>query len=242
MKSSIDGKTPLLSETLRGGQSWSRTLRRGQRLSMTDRQGNASVAALFYNADQLSERYNMPDTLKAQHIARLTTGYVIYSDMGRVLCSIVDDTLGWHDTMTGHADAKLSEARYGRGSYQELRNGFYRNTRDNLLVELGKYDLGKRDLVPNVNFFVKVQVDDLGRLEFIAGHSGPGSFVVLRADMNVLVILSNTPHPLGLGERYAPPDVELELHAGEPAASNDACRLSRPENARGFELTESYFL
>src|SRR3954468_8260774 len=84
---------PLLQEKLRGGQMWSRVLRRGQRLRLIDVEGGASVAALFYNADETTERYNMPDTLKAQHIARLTAGLVLYSDMGRVLCSVVSDSV-----------------------------------------------------------------------------------------------------------------------------------------------------
>src|SRR5688572_16037592 len=146
----------ILEETLRGGQMWSRVLRHGQRLRLTDLEGGACVAALFYNAEDPSERYNMPDTLKAQHIARLTRGLVLYSDMGRVLCSVVEDTVGWHDTITGHATAEHSRRKYGEGSYQELRNDFFRNTRDNFLIELGKYDLGKRDVVANVNFFAKV--------------------------------------------------------------------------------------
>ena len=107
----------------------------------------------------------MPDTLKAQHTARLTRGHVLYSDMGRVLCPIMEDSVGWHDTITGHMDAPRRARKFGEGSYQELRNDFYRNTRDNFLVELGKYDLGKRDMVPNVNFFVKVAVDDAGQPE-----------------------------------------------------------------------------
>src|SRR5436190_3934125 len=103
-------------ETLRGGQMWSRILRRGQILRLTDLEGGAAVAALFYNADHLLERYNMPDTLKAQHIARLTRGNALFSDMGRVLCSIVEDTCGWHDTITGHADAGWSHERFGPGT------------------------------------------------------------------------------------------------------------------------------
>src|SRR5689334_19591469 len=115
-------------ERLRGGQMWSRILRRGQHLTLTDLEGGAAVAALFYNADHLLERYNMPDTLKAQHIARLTRGNVLFSDMGRVLCSIVDDTCGWHDTITGHGNAAWSLDTFGPGTYQELRNDFCRNT------------------------------------------------------------------------------------------------------------------
>jgi urea carboxylase-associated protein 2 len=231
----------VLAERLRGGQTWSRVLRRGQRLTLTDVEGGAAVAALFYNADDTSERYNMPDTLKAQHIARLTAGFVLYSDMGRVLVSITRDTLGWHDTITGHGTRAHSEARYGRGSYQELLNGWHKNTRDNFLVELGKYDLGKRDLGPNVNFFVKVGADLDGKLAWVGGHSKPGASVELRAELNTLVILSNTPHPLDPRPEYAPPPVDLEVHSGEPAGPDDACRESRPENERGYTLTEAYF-
>jgi urea carboxylase-associated protein 2 len=231
----------ILEERLRGGQMWSRVLRRGQVLRLTDVEGGAALAALFYNAEEPSERYNMPDTLKAQHIARLTAGFVLYSDMGRVLCSMIHDSLGWHDTITGHATAAHGLAKFGEGSYQKLRNDWYRNTRDNFLVELGKHDLGKRDIVANVNFFVKVVADTEGGLSFVPNHSPPGSFVELRAEMNVLVVLSNTPHPLDPSTSYAPKPVLLAIRSGEPAADSDPCRLSRPENARGFTLTESYF-
>jgi len=231
----------IVEEGLRGGQMWSRVLRRGQRLRLTDVAGGASVAALFYNAEDTSERYNMPDTLKAQHIARLTAGYVLYSDMGRVLCSITEDTVGWHDTITGHGTKAHGVAKYGAGTYQELRNEWYRNSRDNFLVELGKYDLGKRDLVANVNFFVKVAVGEQGELSYVSGHSHAGGYVELRAELHTLVILSNTPHPLDPRVEYAPQAVALTIRSGAPAQPGDACRLSRPENSRGFALTDSYF-
>jgi urea carboxylase-associated protein 2 len=231
----------ILEEPLRGGQMWSRVLGRGQTLRLTDVEGGAAVAALFYNAQEPSERYNMPDTLKAQHIARLTAGNVLYSDMGRILCSVTQDSVGWHDTITGHGTAAHGRAKFGEGSYQQLRNDWHRNTRDNFLVELGKYDLGKRDLVANVNFFVKVVVDEHGTLGYVPGHSRPGGFVELRAEMNTLVVLSNTPHPLDPRNRYEPKPVVLTVRAGAPAGPDDPCRLSRPENARGFTLTESYF-
>lgn len=227
-------------EHLHGGQAFSRVLKRGHVLQLTDLEGGASVAGLFYNAHAPLERYNMPDTLKAQHIARLTQGYVLYSDMGRVLCSLVEDTCGWHDTVTGHADASFTRARFGDGTYQKLRNDFYRNTHDNFLVELGKHGLGKRDITPNVNFFVKVTADADGGLHFVAGNSPPSSVVALRAEMDVLVVLSNTPHPLDPATTYAPKPVSLAITAGTPAGPDDECRKKRPENARGFELTEDY--
>ncbi len=231
----------LLSEALRGGQMWSRVLKRGQTLKLVDLEGGAGVAALFYNAELLLERYNMPDTLKAQHIARLTTGDVLFSDMGRVLCSVVADSCGWHDTITGHADSRWTENKYGAGSYQKLRNDFHRNTRDNFLTELGKYGMGKRDIVANVNFFVKVAVDSEGNLSWVAGNSKAGNAVTLRAGLDTLVVLSNTPHPLDPSPMYAPKPVALEIRQTS-APLDELARHKCAENERGFTLTERYFL
>jgi urea carboxylase-associated protein 2 len=238
----MEGKPRTVTEErLRGGQAWSRALRRGQVLRLTDVEGGAAVAALFFNAEDPLERYNMPDTLKAQHIARLTRGYVLFSDMGRILCSVVDDTCGWHDTITGHADAAITLKKYGPGSYQKLRNEYYRNTRDNFLVELGKRGLGKRDLTPNVNFFVKVTASDDGTLAWVPGNSKAGSTVALRAELPTLVILSNTPHPLDPAATYAPKPLLVTVEDGAPPGPDDECREKRPENGRGFELTEDYY-
>jgi urea carboxylase-associated protein 2 len=231
----------LLAEPLRGGQMWSRVLQRGEVLRLTDVEGGASVAALFFNAEQPLERYNMPDTLKAQHTARLTAGNVLFSDMGRVLCSVVADSAGWHDTITGHQRGEAARAKYGAGTYQALRNDFYRNTRDNFLIELGKFGLGKRDLHANVNFFVKVVADGDGNLKWVEGTRA-GALVELRAEMNVLCVLSNTPHPLDPSPRYAPKPVALEVLLGPAPAADDACRRACSENERGFVLTEREFL
>ncbi|HEY5959113.1 MAG TPA: urea amidolyase associated protein UAAP1 [Polyangiaceae bacterium] len=240
---SLTGKDEvLLTEVLLGGQMWSRTLRRGQRLRITDLEGGAALTALFYNARLLTERYNMPDTLKAQQIARVTRGNALYSDMGRVLCSIVADTVGWHDTITGFGNAALTQRHFGSGRYQELRNGFFRNTRDNLLIELGKYGLGKADISGNVNFFVKVPVDEAGNLSFVTPHSKAMDYVELRADLDVLIVLSNTPHPLDPARTYAPKPVRLQLVAGSPASADDFVRLACPENQRGFTLNDQYCL
>ena len=220
---------------------WSRVVKRGQILKLVDVEGGASVAALFFNAELYLERYNMPDTLKAQHIARLTAGNSLFSDMGRVLVSILSDTVGWHDTITGHQTSQASLAKYGAGGYQKLRNEFFRNTRDNFLIELGKYGLTKRDLHANVNFFTKVVADSEGNLAFSKGWSRAGSVVELRADMNVLAVLSNTPHPLDPSTGYAPKPVALSIRNGRIAAPNDGCRTACPESERAFTLTDRYF-
>jgi urea carboxylase-associated protein 2 len=227
-------------ESLRGGRAWSRRMRRHEVLRIVDVSGEACVSALFYNAKEPLERYNMADTLKAQFTAFLTSGRVLFSDMGRVLCSIVADTCGWHDTISGCGDAEASRARFGEGGYQELRNDFHRNARDNFLVELGKHGLGKRDIVANVNFFVRIVADDEGNLAWRGDNSHLGAFVDLRFEMDTLAVLSNTPHPLDPERRYAPPRVDLTVWRGEPPGPDDECRISRPENRRGFILTEAY--
>jgi uncharacterized protein len=121
-----------------------------------------------------------------------------------------------------------------------LRNEWHRNGRDNLLVELGKHGLGKRDVVANVNFFVRVGVNEAGGLGWVAGNSRPGASVELRFEMGTLVVLSNTPHPLDPAPTYGPPPVELVITDGPAATADDPCRLSRPENGRGFALTAAY--
>ena len=230
-----------LREELAGGSNWSHVLERHDVLRLTDLRGGANVSALFFNADLPLERYNMPDTLKAQYTAYLTRCRVLLSDMGRVLCSIVEDTCGWHDTLCGHSNAALVEARFGRKRYQEARNDFYRNAHDNFLVELSKWGLGAQDLVPNVNFFSKVVADGEGQLSFVTSHSKIGAHVDLRAEMNVLVVLTANPHPLDPTKEYLPRPIELTVSRGEAPGVDDPCRSSRPEATRAFENTERYF-
>jgi urea carboxylase-associated protein 2 len=228
----------LWEEKLPGGCHWSGILRRGHALRLTDLSGRANVSALFYNADEKLERYNMADTLKAQHTAYLTAGHVLYSDMGHVLCSIISDTCGWHDTVCGTSNAAMVRAKYGESSYQTHRNAMYRNGRDGLLIELGKWGLGKRDVVPNVNFFSKVVADDTGRLRFDVANSRPGAYLDLRFEMNVLVVLSAAPHPLDPRPDYAPGDVMLTAWKAGAPGPEDLCRNHCPENQRGFYQTE----
>lgn len=242
MPDDTSSEPTLFEETLVPGAAWSHVLKRGTALRLTDTDGGANVGAILYNADCPVERLNIPDTLKAQHLARLTQSSVLYSDMGRILCSLTHDTLGWHDALCGCLDAAAARAKYGEARYQEQRNDFHRNARDSFLLELEKYGLGPRDLSPNVNFFSKVSVGDNGAMAYQPNHSSAGSFVELRAEMNVLLILSSCPHPLDPNPVYAPKPVSLSLRRVLPPAVGDPCRVSCPENGRGFTLTERYFL
>jgi uncharacterized protein len=225
---------------LRGGAHWSGVLRRGLSLRLLATGADANVAALLYSREQPLERYNMADTLKAQHTAHLTAGCVCYSDMGRILCAITSDSCGWHDPLTGLSGPEHIESRYGATSYQQHRNDRHVSAREGLLVELGKQGLGERDLIAGINFFSKVQVDEKGGLNLVPGHCHEGDSVDLRFEMDSIVMLHAGPHPLARGPRYAPPDVRLQVFRSAPLKPDDACRSRCPENQRGYTNTERH--
>jgi uncharacterized protein len=231
----------LLTETLPGGAHASLIVRRGQSLRITDLRGGANASVMMVNATEKSERLNLPDSLKCQHTAKLTAGHCLYSDMGRVLAAIVADTCGWHDAIGGVSNAQEVHEKYGVGRYQELRNAFYRNGTDNLLVELGKWGLGLSDLLMTLNLFSRVDVSDEGGLNFVAGNSKAGDYVELYAPMNTLVVLTAIQHPLDPQPDYAPRPLKLELHNADRAVA-EICRTSCEENTRGFINTERFFL
>lgn len=223
------------SDTLPGGKHWSFVMRRHARLKLVDIDGGANVGMLFYNPLNLLERYNAPDTLKCQHTFKLTQGHCLYSDMGRIFCSVVEDTMGWHDTVCGNTTKGKVAAKWGETSFQKDRNDWQQNGHDSFLVEGAKYGLGRRDLAANVNWFSKVAVDDAGQLAFDPGGSRAGAEVVLRFEMDTLVLFHTCPHPLNPSASYPRKSVRFEIAAGTEAAADDTCRHSAPENNRGFE-------
>ena len=232
----------LYEETVPGGGHTSFILKRGQVLHITDIEGGANVSLLLLNAHEKSERLNLPDTLKCQHTARLTAGHCLYSDMGRILAAITADTCGWHDSMGGLLNAAEVAEKYGQGRYQELRNGFFRNGMDNLLVELGKWDLGLADLLMNLNLFSKVTVDSDGCFHFEAGNSKAGDYIELYAPMDTLVVLTALQHPMDPNPLYAPKPVQLSWQQVQSDGISVLCRTSRPENGRGFHNTERLYI
>ena len=147
-----------------------------------------------------------------------------------------------HDTFSGVLDAASLEKKYGQARYQEQRNSMYRSSQEGLLIELTKWGLGRRDVGANVNFFSKVSADLGGRLQFERAHRQAGQHVDLRFEMNVLVVLAAAPHPLDPAPTYAPGAVALTAWRSGTAGVSDVCRLSCPENERGFINTERWFL
>jgi urea carboxylase-associated protein 2 len=228
----------ILETTLPPAASWARVCRRGTALTLTDVDGGGNVSALLYRAGAPLERYCMPDTLKAQHVSRLTAGCALYSDMGRVLASVTHDTVGWHDTITGHLTAPMVERKYGFAGYQEHRNGWRRSAREAFLVELAKEGLGARDLVANLNLFSKVLAEADGTLTYVPGNSPAGSQVTLRFELDVWIVLVNVPHPLDPSPVWAPGPIGLALATAGPVAGDDPVRVACPENERGFAAAE----
>lgn len=241
MSPPASAEPPIFQRRLTHAGMWSAVVSRGKVLRLTDLEGGANVGLLLYNADCTAERYNMPDTLKGQHTFHLRHPLCLHSDMGRILASLVADSVGWHDTVCGCSDAKLVAEKYGVRNYQTARNDFFRNGRECFLIELAKWGLGPRDLAPNVNLFSKVVADEAGRLRFVPGHSPAGARVELRLEMNALVVLNLCQHPLDPDPLYRPRPVRLEVLPGAPAGADDPCRRSRPENERAFRNTEDYF-
>lgn len=235
-------RTLLYEETVPGGGHTSFVLKRGELLRLTDLEGGANASLMLLNAARPSERLNLPDTLKGQHTAKLTAGHCLYSDMGRVLAAITADTCGWHDPFGGVLDAAEVREKYGAGRYQELRNGYFRNGVDNLLVEMGKWNLNLQDLLMVLNLFSKVTVDAEGGFHFHPGHSKAGDHVELYAPMDTLVVLTALQHPMDPAPHYAPRPVQLSWLRPPGDAIAAACRASRPENGRAFHNTERLFL
>ena len=227
---------------LTSGSHWSLRVRRGTFMRLTDLTGDANVGMLFYNPEDLLERYNAPDTLKCQHTFKLTKGNCLYSDMGRIFASIVEDDLGWHDTVAGNSRAEHIEAQWGKRDYQADRNAWKQNGHDSFLVELGKYGLNAADLAANVNLFSKIEISNEGDMALAENHSKPGNSVLLRFEMDTLVLLHTCPHPLDKSAHYPRGKVKIELGVAQPIAEDDYCKNFRPENGRGFENNALYHI
>lgn len=214
-------------ETLPGGGLMAFRLARGDFLRLATLTGRASISALLWNARDVSERLNVGDSMKIQWRANLGRGHLIYSDMGRALASIVDDSGAGHDALIGCSDPASTLARYGRS---DLPNG-----RDNLRVAAARIGLERRDVMPCINFFAPIRVDEKGAFHWRDPGPAPGSFLVLRAEMELLVALSNTPHPLDPHPSYAPEPIETLVWPGPEPAADDLCRMGSEEARRAFE-------
>jgi urea carboxylase-associated protein 1 len=180
---------------------WGAVIRKGQHLRIIDQAGKQAVDFLCYNANDRDERYNAPNTIKAAGTISLTTGHVIYSDQASPLFTIVADTYGSHDTIGGACSAPSNKMLYGVENCPGCR--------ENFLKALASHGMGRRDIVPNINFFMRVPVQGAGEAAIARGDSEPGSYVELRAEMDVLAVLSNCPQVNNPCNDYNPTPIRV---------------------------------
>ena len=221
-------------EVIPGGWYWTTRLNRGEALRLVNTGGTSCITLQAWSAADTSERLNHADTIKVQWAASLRKGRIILSDMGRVLFSIVEDTTGGaHDALAGGSTAATNEARYHTTTL--------RNTRNNFILAAGKWGLDRRDVHPCIGFFAPVNVDAEGRFQWDPSRRQTGDFIDLRAEMDVLVALSNCPHPLDPSPTYAPGDAEIVRYRTGRVGDDDLCRTASAEAARAFE-NNAFFL
>ncbi len=233
--------TDTYTTQLDAGSHWSLVVRRGMQLELTDLTGGSNVGMLFYNPTLLNEKYNAPDTLKCQHTFKLTRGHCLYSDMGRIFCSVTEDTFGWHETICGNSHASHVEAQWGSRDYQQARNSWQQNGYDSFLVELAKYNLTKRSMAANINWFSEVSSDANGKLA-LTRRAQANDSVTLRFEMDTLVVLHTCPHPLNQDSQYPTSQVGLTLSPAAAITKDDFCRNACAENQRGFDNNALYHL
>ena len=238
LPSGISPADVLWDETIAGGEYCARILKRGSRLRLVNLDGDGCINLLVYNADQPIERLNIADTVKVQWNAYLGAGDLLLSDMGRVLMSITRDSCGQHDTLCGASNEKSNTRKYGQGANYSA----HPNARDRFLLALAKFGLAKKDIPANVNFFKGVKVEEDGSLTFKEKSSKPGDAVELRAEMNVLVVLANTPHVLDPRTAYTCTPVRVLGYRGEITPADDPIRNSTPEATRAFQNVEDYYV
>lgn len=227
----IDPARVVMRETVPGGWYTTTILQRGDRLRLVNGDGAGVAALLAWNLHDASERLNHADTLKIQWSAELRRGRVLFSDMGRVILSIVEDSSGAHDALMGGSNAASILAQYGPGPF--------RNTRDNFILAALKLGLSRRDIAPCITFFAPVSVATEGRFAWHGDGRRAGDFVELRAEMDLRIALSMAPHPLDPAPSYAPGAIAVIRSRGPAPADDDPCRTASPEARRGFENTEA---
>lgn len=214
----------ILEETIPQGWYVNLRLKRGMALRINNLAGTPGAAFFMWNAQDVSERYNAGDTTKLQWTTNLTTGRVLFSDMGRVLASIVADSGAGHDSIIGPNGPAQSAGRNGR---------------DNIRSAAAKFGLSRRDVAPALSLFSPVAVDTQGCMRW-RGNPPAGAMVELRAEMDLLVVLSNTPHALSPVQEATGP-LSCVVWRAPLAGPLDICRNFTDEAVRGFIDNDRYF-
>ncbi|MEK6594957.1 MAG: urea amidolyase associated protein UAAP2 [Pseudomonadota bacterium] len=209
LESQLDPNQAVINEICAAGEPWVKQIKRGQKFRIVDLEGNQAVDTLFYNASNALERYSATDTIRRQNRLYLSAGSKLYSNSGNAMLTIIADTCGQHDTLGGACAAESNTVRYALEKFP------MHNCRDNFLHALAhdplcqQLGMSKRDLPSNINFFMNVPVTKAGGLEFVDGISAPGKYVEMRAEMDVIILISNCPQLNNPCNAYHPTPIRL---------------------------------
>jgi urea carboxylase-associated protein 2 len=229
----IPSELVISEEVIPPGWYWPARVPRGVTLRIRNDDATPGVSLLLWNADDPSERFNPADTVKLQWTVRPTRAKLLFSDMGRVLASITGDTCGMHDCLTGGSTKRSNAKKYGAAAA-------LRNTHDNFLLAAAKHGLGPRDVGGCITFFAPLLTDESGRFSWQENALQKGDYVDLRTEMDLLVAISNCPHPLSPGATWAARTVQAILWKSLPPDDSDFCRTASEEAVRGFENTDAF--
>jgi uncharacterized protein len=188
---------------------WSGIVRKGQTIRIEDSYGQQAIDTLFYCLDNHAERYSNQDTMREQGAAYISVGTKIISNEGRVMLTVTADSCGRHDTAAGACSCESNTVRFGHGTkYQHA-------CRDNFILEVSKYGMSKRDIVPNINFFMNVPIKPNGEMTIVDGISKSGDHVELVAEMDVLCVISNCPQINNPCNGFDPTPIRVIISNGE---------------------------
>ncbi len=188
---------------------WSGIVRKGQTIRIEDSFGQQAIDTLFYRADDFSERYSNQDTMRMQGAAYIGIGTKIMSNEGNVMLTMTADSCGRHDTSAGACSCESNTVRFGHGTK------YLHACRDNFVLEVSKHGMGKRDIVPNINFFMNVPIKPNGEMTIVDGISAPGDYVELVAEMDVLCVISNCPQINNPCNGFDPTPIRVLIWDGE---------------------------
>ena len=232
-----DGASPSWAESLAFGRYTSMPLARGTRVRLTDTAGDACVHALLYRTGALHERLNIADTVKVPWQAYPAAGHPLLSDAGRLIATIVADTSCLHDALTGATTLAGNTAKYGAGTVHSASPA----ARELLTLGALKNGLGARDVAPSLSLFKGITVDPAGSITF-TGTAGPGAAVELLLQMDAVLVLANTSHPLDPRPDFTGTAVDIVAwHAPQDLDALEAGRLVgqlSPEHLQALRNTE----
>ena len=205
-ESDLKAEDAIYDECIGAGLGWIHELKKGQSFRIVDLEGNQAGDTTFYDAHNIEDHYGAIPTITAQKNIYLTTGSILRAESGKPLLEITADMTGRHDTLGGACSSQSNTVRYSRDKR------YMQSCRDDFMLQLAeneRFGIKKRDLAPNINFFMNVPVTEAGGLKFDDGVSSPGKYVEMKALADVVILISNCPQLNNPCNAYNPTPVRL---------------------------------